>query len=247
MAENKDKPGEHIEELLSQLKGIFGHLSDTEKEEAKQKISPPTVSASKPATPPPTPAPPPVLSEPEPAPAEPPANAETSDLPPLEPWIPADPPPAAEAPAAPDAFSPGEVSIPAGAALVPTAIFYPTGRIQEAKIVAEKVERITPKFTKVSVVVNVQNLVAYDAKSDIKTAFLNPLAGTPIKAVFVLIEKALDDTRRKALIAELEPRGIYFQEIPAHQVEKKALYTDMLLGMVFFFDSQKPAPGESAS
>ena len=36
MSEPKGKPeGEHIEELLSQLKGIFGLLSETEQAEAK--------------------------------------------------------------------------------------------------------------------------------------------------------------------------------------------------------------------
>jgi len=246
MSDNKGTPdGEHIEELLSQLKGIFGHLSETEKEEVKQKITPPVSSPRISSSPP---SPEPAIREPEPAspepvapemPGEPPA--EPDGLPSLEPWVPGEQP--APLPS-PEGFTPNQLEIPAGASLIPTTIFYPAGRINDAKIVAEKVERITPKFTKVTVIVNVQTLAAYDAKTDLKTTVLTHIANSPTKAVFVLIDKSLDETRRKALIAELEPRGIYFQEIPSHQVEKKAIYTDMLLGMVFFFDSQKPAPEE---
>ena len=146
-----------------------------------------------------------------------------------------------------DAFTPNEVIVPEGASLIPAAIFYPAGKTNEAKSVVEKVERITPKFTKVAVVLNVQALASYDAKSDLKITVLSRTNARQIKAVFFLVEKPLDDTRRKTLVSELEPKGIYFQEIPLQQIEKKALYTDMLLGMVFFFDSQKPARGETAA
>ncbi|OGR90135.1 MAG: hypothetical protein A2992_08950 [Elusimicrobia bacterium RIFCSPLOWO2_01_FULL_59_12] len=232
MSEPKGKPeGEHIEELLSQLKGIFGHLSETEQAEAKEKITPPPVSHS---TPPPEAAPPAAAPPPE-VPQAPPEEGV-----PLAPLSPPSAPPAE--PAA--EFTPAEVAIPSGATLTPTAVFYPGGRMNEAKIVTGKVEKITPKFTKVSVVLNVQSLASYDVKADIKTAILSQLE-PQIKAVFILIDKPLDEARRKAIATALEPKGIYFQEIPFHQIEKKALYTDMLLGMVFFFDSQKKTPGET--
>jgi hypothetical protein len=252
MPDPKSTPdGEHIEELLSQLKGIFGHLSESEQEEARQKITPPNVGSA-PAAKEPTPAEPP----PEPTP-----GVEEPVLPPVEPFFvtPIDAPapvlePFPESPAEPapppipssDGFIPNEVTVPAGASLIPAAVFYPAGRINEAKMVAEKVERITPKFTKVAIVVNVQVLSAFDPKADLKTTIVSLVKGSGLKAVFVLIDKTLDDIRRKAMLAELEPKGIYFQEIPFHQIEKKALYTDMLLGMVFFFDSQKPPSGEAS-
>jgi hypothetical protein len=238
--------GEHIEELLSQLKGIFGHLSETEQEEARQKITPPSLATPPPAKETPPPAEPPPAEEailPEPDVAAPPA----ADAGPLDPF----PAPAAEAvvpaPLPPsEGYSPNEISVPEGAALIPAAVFYPAGRINEAKAVAEKVERITPKFTKVAIVLNVQALSAYDPKADLKTTIVSQVKDTVIKAVFVLMDKPIEDTRRKLMLAELEPKGIYFQEIPFHQIEKKALYTDMLLGMVFFFDSQKQPPGEAS-
>src|SRR3954470_22133694 len=123
MAEpNLNPEGDHIEELLSQLKGIFGHLSETEQAEARQKVTPP------PAAPAPVPAPEPLHQ------ATP------------EPEAPVDPPPVefnAPAPAAPPKpvgtassasnFTPNEVAVPAGATLVAAAIFYPVGRSVEAK------------------------------------------------------------------------------------------------------------------
>jgi hypothetical protein len=256
---------EHIEELLSQLKGIFGHLSESEQEEAKRKITPPAASASVPTpTPVPkevTPAVPDIKLEatppaPEPAPlqdpfgsqalpsvekkADAPADAGTIQL---ESWTPKAEEPQ-EAPAAPPPgdpnFKANEILVPPGASLVPTAIIFPAGRDAEAKILTDKVERITPKFTKVAVVINVQAMIPYD-KSDMKTSVLSQMDASKIKAVFMLVEKPLDDPRRKAMTAELESRGVYFQDIALAHLEKKAIYTDMLLGMVFFFDSQKPA------
>jgi hypothetical protein len=262
----KNQDGEHIEELLSQLKGIFGHLSEADQEEAKQKITPPPARELKEPVPEPAPPESEALAESElmPMMPEPPPVAEFSlpedasapaesvtpldmELPPIEtlgdtPQAPAPLP----SPPIPGDFNPSEVAVPQGAALVPTAVFYPVGRIKEAKLVADKVERITPKFTKVSVVINVQALAAFDTKADMKQVIAAQLKSSPqIKGVLVLIDKPMDDPRRKALVAELEPKGIYFQEIPLHQIEKKALYTDMLLGMVFFFDSQKPKASDA--
>jgi len=156
MAEHPEKPeGDNIEQLLSQLKGIFGHLSDSEKEESKQKITPPY-------TPPPeTSASAPVLSEPSVPPSEseaapqeifePPPFDPTapSEMPALEPWVAAETPATVAPLTNPDGFTPAEINMAPGTALIPTMIFYPAGRINEAKVVAEKVERITPKFTKV--------------------------------------------------------------------------------------------------
>ena len=54
------------------------------------------------------------------------------------------------------------------------------------------------------------------------------------------MERPLEDPRRKTIAAELEERNIYFQEVMLGSIEKKAFYTDILLGLVFFFDSRKP-------
>src|SRR4051812_23386774 len=82
--------GEHIEELLSQLKGIFGHLSESEQEEAKQKITPP------PHIP---------VAEPVPAPIPAPAPEPAREVPPMSEPVPSVPiePTVAEAPVIPDA------------------------------------------------------------------------------------------------------------------------------------------------
>lgn len=251
MPDPKDTPeGEHIEELLSQLKGIFGHLSDSEKEESKQKVTPPVAPTPPPVTPAAPPAPEtPAASAPEmPTPEHPLTMEEMAPLDPmLAPFeLPADagPAPVEDIPV-PAVESAPDIQVPEGASLVPAIVFYPAGRMNEAKAVSERIEKITPKFTKVAVVIHVKTMVTFDSKGDIKSVILSQLAPS-IRAVFLLIDKPLDDARRKALIAELEPKGMYFQEIPFHQIEKKALYTDMLLGMVFFFDSQKK-PGEGAS
>jgi hypothetical protein len=263
----KNQDGEHIEELLSQLKGIFGHLSEADQEEAKQKITPPPARELKESVPEPVrpepstpaeseampmmPEPPPVpefsLPEEASAAASEPVTPIDMELPPIETL--GDSPQAADplpSPPIPGDFNPSEITVPQGAALVPTAVFYPVGRIKDAKLVADKVERITPKFTKVSVVINVQALAAFDVKAEVKQVIVAQLKSSPqIKGVLVLIDKPMDDPRRKALVAELEHQGIYFQEIPLHQIEKKALYTDMLLGMVFFFDSQTPKASDA--
>ena len=54
-----------------------------------------------------------------------------------------------------------------------------------------------------------------------------------------IVERPIEEVRRKTIIASLEPRGIYVHEVPALAIEKKAFYTDLLLGMVFFYDSLK--------
>jgi hypothetical protein len=257
MAESKGQPeGEHIEELLSQLKGIFGHLSETEQEEAKQKVSPPPIPErpAAPAFPPASAAPTdPVFETPIEPVAEPMLETDFSTSIP-DPFASALPDPIevvpvspSEPPGQPAATTPepaaAEIVVPPGATLVQSTIFYPPGRINEAKVLADKVSKITPRFTKVQVVIMVQAMASYDPKSDLKSTILPQVESQPAKAVFLLTEKPIDDPRRKAVLAELEPKGIYFQEVLVQQIEKKAIYTDMLLGMVFFFDSQKPAGG----
>jgi hypothetical protein len=241
---NVNPEGDHIEELLAQLKGIFGQLSETEQAEAKRKITPPTMPRREPA---PAPAPRPDAEPAMEAPADPAAFSEP--FAPVE-YAPSDlnspeaaPAKPAWSPSAGSNFTPNEIVVPAGAALISAAIFYPIGRANEAKILVDRVEKMTPKFTRVTFVVNVQAMASYDPKMELKPVVLANTSDTPIKAVFILADKALDDARRKSIISELEPRGIYFQDIPFTQIEKKALYTDMLLGMVFFYDSQKPTGG----
>src|SRR5262249_19022006 len=160
MADSKQpSDGENLNELLSQLKGIFGHLSESDKTTPKPQAAPPTEPAkpAPPASEPPPVTPPPMAAEPPPVQAPEPTVAPV----PLEEFIPATaenptPPPVPsmeEAAALADIpmpggdgnYTPNQVSVPEGAALIPSAIFYPIGRINEAKIVAEKVERITPK------------------------------------------------------------------------------------------------------
>src|SRR5205823_9788305 len=128
-------------------------------------------------------------------PMPPPSSTEPA-VPDLVPFAPipemGEPQPAA--PVAPG-YTPNEVIIPEGASLAPALIFYPTGRTVEAKTVADKVERITPKFTKVTVALNVQSMAPYDPKADLKGAILAQL--TPvIKSVFILVYKSLEDARR---------------------------------------------------
>jgi len=54
------------------------------------------------------------------------------------------------------------------------------------------------------------------------------------------MDRPLEDGKRKMIAGELESKNIYFQEVTLAVIEKKAFYTDVLLGLVFFFDSRKP-------
>src|ERR1019366_5685734 len=143
---------EHIEELLSKLQGIFGKLSHSEEEEAKQTIEIPTApkeadkketpSAPKPATPMPInlyidpmlkDAPPP--SEPSQDPAQPAVHST-----PIRPE---------------DAARNGsyESMVPTAdpeRVIVPTAVYFPLGKETEGKSLALKLETMAPKFTKVA-------------------------------------------------------------------------------------------------
>jgi hypothetical protein len=127
--------------------------------------------------------------------------------------------------------------------IVPAAVYYPPGRETEAKSLAQKLETMTPRFTKVAFRLRVGVFLPYDPKSEWKGLILAKSMETKFQSVFVVIDRPLDDGRRKLIAAELEEKGVYFQEVLAPSIEKKAFYTDVLLGLVFFFDSRKPGPG----
>jgi len=309
MSEAKGKPDdEHVEELLSQLQGIFGRLSHGEEEESQDKeilSSPAPAGAPMPAPvsvpaaapppapeparvpiPDPIPAPPPAIEMTpappvpvlEPAPelmpapmpvssARPVPEAPPQPLPmpapartiPLEPMRPAVPPmissngpapmtandPENVNPAAPSfELSPDELK-GLGKEVTQTAVYFTPNREKDAKLLSEKLETLTPKFTKVAFQLKVVYMQVYDPKGGINEQVMPRISGGPVRAVFIIVERPLEEPKKRALMAELEPRGIYFQEVPLLSVEKKAFYTDLLLGMVFFFDSLKPAEGSN--
>jgi hypothetical protein len=240
---------EHIEELLSKLQGIFGKLSHSEEEEAKQKIEIPT--------------PAPKESEkmaPSPPPAEAPPSAKPTSPSPInlytEPAAASPPPPAA---AAPPPTNPGVVSspgtyesqVPLGdpeKLIIPTAVYYPFGKDAEAKSLAQKLEMMTPKFTKVAFRLRVIVFMAYDPKTEWKEALMTKAAEAQFQTVFAVVDRSMEDSKKKAIAGELEAKNIYFQDVPLASIEKKAYYTDILLGLVFFFDSHRPpAPPEGTA
>lgn len=149
------------------------------------------------------------------------------------------PEPAAPSAAATSAFESSVPYTPGDASVLLTAVFFPNGREGEAKALASKIETMAPKFTKVSFRLRVAHFQSYDPKSDWKDSVATQTQQAGARAVFVVVTSALDDARRRGLAAELEPKGIYFQEVPLMSVEKKAFYMDLLLGIVFFFDSLK--------
>jgi hypothetical protein len=245
---------EHIEELLSKLQGIFGKLSRSEEEEAKSKIEvaqpapkEPDLGpdASSPTTPvaPGTPVSPPPLSS-IPLYQEPPAPGSTSPaLPEETPGL--GPAPADGAPSVPSTIYESIVPLEDPEKLiVPTAVFYVAGRENEAKMLAQKLETMAPKFTKVAFRLRVGTLTPYDPRSDWKETVLSSATDVSLQTAFVLVDRGLEDSRRKQIALELEARNIYFQEVPYSSLEKKAFYTDVLLGLVFFLDSRKPATEE---
>lgn len=254
MADPKDpKQDDHIEDLLGQLQGIFGRLSKSEQEEADQKedVPPPApVRATTPAPPPivdpiPEPITPPIPAiEPEPEPVIPVVDMAPPPPPPPPPPepVPEPPPVATPEPAASTASNYQSTIEPASAdaGLLNTAIFFPQGRETEGKTLAGKIETMTPKFAKVAFKLRVGHFAEFDPKSDWKESVLAQTLKSGSRALFIVMNSPLDDARRKAIIAELEPRGIYFQEVPLLSIEKKAFYMDLLLGIVFFFDSLKP-------
>ena len=251
---------EHIEDLLSQLQGIFGRLSTSEEEESKGKLD---VQAAPLAAPAPAPEPEPRAPVPDPTVVpEPPAT--TDPLPPLAPAEPAQevvpvgapepPAPAADAasnaPPAPMIVTgsaiPFETSVPESseATLLQTAVFFPAGREAEARTLAQKLEMITPKFTKISFRLRVHFLQPYDPKSEWKDLLVDQASTGTLHTLFIIVDRALDETRRKPLAAELESKKVYFQDVQAASIEKKAFYTDLLLGLIFFFDTIKPPSPE---
>src|SRR5437879_3379384 len=90
MTDPKDSHGdEHIEDLLSQLQGIFGRLSSSEEEESKDKLDVPVLVQPPAATPE---APP--VKEPVPPPTTSPAvSSQPVESVPMEPLPPAATPP----------------------------------------------------------------------------------------------------------------------------------------------------------
>jgi len=247
MAEDPKKD-EHVEELLSQLQGIFGQLSKNEE-------APPPV----PATPPP-PAPimpPPEASKPvvEAAPVVKPApEPVVLDMPaPKEDPFALQPPEPLFTPPIPETsvVAPSEAvmaepeAIPAlDAGTIGCAIYYPPLREKEAKTLAQKIETMTPKFTKVAFKLKVVFILSYDRRAEWTTPVIAQVVKNNCRALFLLSDRLMDETKRRSVQAETEPQGIYFQEVPVTALEKKAFFTDVLLGMVFFFDTLKPKSGE---
>ena len=241
---------EHIEELLSKLQGIFGKLSHTEEEETKHKpdITYPAPKEPEPVqTPAPAKPPEPLMFYTEPVlPVAPPA------MPPI-----LTPPTAPEAPPAPPPAVTGSTSFGTYESLVPpedpekmivpTAVYFPPGREAEAKSLAMKLETITPRFTKVAFRMRVCVFLPYDPKSEWKDAIIQKSGEAKFRTVFVVMDRPLDDSRRKLIASDLEGMNIYFQEVTLMSIEKKAFYTDILLGLVFFFDSRKPAAPEEGA
>jgi hypothetical protein len=236
---------EHIEDLLSKLQGIFGKLSHTEEgPEAAPKIEVPMPAPREPE--------PKESSPPAPAPAKPEPPAPLNFYEPPPPAAPAPSPTPAAAPvtppptpSAPLSASSYETTVPLEdpeKVIVPAAVFFPPGKDAEAKTLAQKLETMTPRFTKVAFRLRVGVFLPYDPKSDWKNAILAKAGEAKFQSVFVMIDRPLDDSRRKLITGELEGQGVYFQEVLATSIEKKAFYTDVLLGLVFFFDSRKPGP-----
>jgi len=250
------KEEEHIEELLSQLQGIFGKLSKTEEDEAREKTDVPQTPP--PAAPPPVEkkeppvctAPAPVFDTPQttpsatppiPEPISPPAFTAT----PAPPPAPAPPPMPAPTPE-PVAAAPAPTAPPVlDASTIGCAVYYPATREKEAKILAQKIETMTPKFTKLAFKLQVVVVLPYDPRGEWRDTVIARTREYHARAVFVMTERMMEDAKRRATQTDLEGLQIYFQEVPVVAVEKKAFFTDVLLGMVFFFDSLKPkSPGE---
>jgi len=126
------------------------------------------------------------------------------------------------------------------------AIAYPEGREAELKILAEKLPTLSPKFTKVLFKLAVRFKMVYKPKTEWTDTFVTQGVQANVKAFFVLVDRPLEDAKRKTMIAALEKHGMYFQDVPLNAVEKKAFYTDLLLGLVFFFDTQKPLPADDS-
>src|SRR5579864_3217518 len=136
---------EHIEELLSKLQGIFGKLSRSDEEEAKQKIEAPapketpdqTPQESSPAAKPQvSPEPLNFYTDPPPVSA-PPVDASPSPPPPAPVTAPA---PTLEVPIHSSGYATTVPTEDPERLIVPTAVFFPPGRETEAKSLAQKLE-----------------------------------------------------------------------------------------------------------
>ncbi len=256
MADQKNSPSDdHIEDLLSQLQGIFGRLSSSEEEESQTKIDPPPVNKPVSSAPPSVPAESqptqdPAFEAPTPVPLSVPAPSTpnsapaaitvSAELPPVAPTPLPTSSESPDVPTAPMSMPPADTLAPSNSDLpvVNCAIFFPPNHEAEVKTLTERVETMTPKFTKVSFQIKVSALFSYDPKGEIRDSVVSRLE-QGIQAVFLVVERTIEESKRKAIAGELDPRGIYFQEVPVASVEKKAFYTDLLLGMVFFYDSLK--------
>lgn len=221
MADPQETRGdEHVEKLLSDLKNIFGKLSTPEKQMSPAPVVPessPIASASV------EPASPEASRAPDPAPAK---RAETPVVVPAKeilvgPWAPSTPKGDPES-------------------TIFAAIFYPPGKTVEARVLAQKLECLTPKFIKATFSLNVQIMAIYDRRSEWKDSVLQQIKPAQAKALLMLVDRPLEETQWKALTADLEPQGVYVEQVPIGSIEKKAFYTDLLLGMVFFYDAHKP-------
>jgi hypothetical protein len=228
----------NVEELLSQLQGIFGKLSQADEDESREKTDLPVPKPLVHATPPPVIHP--VIPEAETAP--PPAFVFTPPTPEPVPQVVQNnildvaSAPVMPAPEVPQTYDTSTIGC---------AIYYPLMREKEAKILAEKIETMTPKFTKLAFKLKVGFIVSYDPRSDWREAAIAKVRENNIRALFLLSDRVLDETKRRAMQTDLEAYLIYFQEVPMLSLEKKAFFTDVLLGMVFFFDTLKPkSPGE---
>lgn len=245
MSDPQDPHGDQrIEELLSQLQGIFSKLSTSEQAESEQKVAP---TPGVPQAPAPAPETPPASIIPEiPTPTSPSPEAplieHLSDPEPTPPVSPSAPPPE-PSPVAPPPVIATEPAVPDDDTTIRVAICYPEGSENEVKILAQKLETLSPKFTKVAFKLAVRLATPYKLKTtDWSEDFFQQAHQDKIRAYFFVMQRPLEDAKRKALATTLEKFGIYFQEVPLIAIEKKAFYMDLLLGLVFFFDTHGISP-----
>jgi hypothetical protein len=226
----------NVEELLSQLQGIFGKLSKAD--EAPLPVEQPPAPVIEPALPIPE-APPPRAVE-DPFSLQPPGGLqpipEPLSRPPPDAIVEVTSTPVMPAPESPQLYDDATIGC---------AIYYPLMREKEAKLLAEKIETMTPKFTKLAFKLKVGFILSYDPRAEWRDAAIERVRQNNIRAFFLLSDRVLDEPKRRALQNDLDAHLIYFQEVPTLSLEKKAFFTDVLLGMVFFFDTLKPkSPGE---
>ena len=126
---------------------------------------------------------------------------------------------------------------------VRVAICFPEGNENEVKILSQKLETLSPKFTKVAFKLSVRMATPYKPKTtDWSEEFFAQAQTQKIRAYFFIVPRPMEEAKRKAIVASLEQFGIYYQEVPLIAIEKRAFYMDLLLGLVFFFDSHGLSP-----